>query len=230
MSSSSASTEEKIVKHLEEKYKEEFELESKKEGSEIFANMYGKDRFILYPKGDNQTVFIGREKTDEDDVYWDNYIAANWGKELKQDLAEDIEKHLPADSEYKVSVEPYSANFEDASLKDMSIQDFLKNDPDAKVSLTVGIKTEGEPDVNQYSEGIYQLYELLKGLGTSQYVVSVGFVDKSEDISDYIRTSYVNNTPWTNLDMKVYGGINVHHRLDTVNPQVVEESYQAFGE
>lgn len=228
MSSSSASTEEKIIKHLEDKYNEKFEVEAVDQGSEAFANMYGKDKFVLHPEGNSDVVFIAEEKSDEEDVYLDNYLAAKWGEELKADLADEIENYIPVDSEYKVLVYPYSDL--NASLKDMSIQDFLANDKDVRIALVAGVKVEGEPDVSQYSKGVYQLYELIKGLGTSQYTISVGFVENSEDISDYIRTSYVNNTPWTNLALKVYGEINVDDRYDTVTPQIVEESYQTIEE
>jgi hypothetical protein len=56
--------------------------------------------------------------------------------------------------------------------------------------------------------------------------VSVGFVDKGADISDYIRTSSVNNTPWLNLDAKVYATIMVDKRFKISDASQIEEYYK----
>ncbi|MCS0543658.1 hypothetical protein NXY55_27175, partial [Aeromonas veronii] len=131
----------------------------------------------------------------------------------------------------------------DDSLKNNSVEEILTTSKNVGVSIIAGIKTSGEPDVNQYSQGIYNVFNLLKDLGTRQYVLSVGFVDESEDIDEYINTAYINNLPWSNLDAKVYGEVNVDFRLDPDKPSTnvepnmilngpenVIENYESFEE
>jgi len=218
-----------VVQYVEEKYNQEFEVETVKEGSKFLADLYGKDKVVLHPKGNADIVFVAQEHSKKKNVFFDNYVAARWGEELKAELAPQIEQHIPADSEYKVLVYINSTKFDD-SMINMSLQEFMGEvDNNVRVVLDVGIKTAGEPDVSEYSEGITNLYDLVKNLGTAQYTVSVGFVDASEDISEYIRTAYVNNIPWTNLDAKVYGDVNIDDRYESVSPEDVVENYQPIG-
>jgi hypothetical protein len=55
--------------------------------------------------------------------------------------------------------------------------------------------------------------------------VSVGFVDESEDISDYIRTSNINNIPWSNLKANVYGTIMVDNLTGINSPDEIAQHY-----
>ena len=215
MNSSSANTEDKAIQYLEDKYDKEFEVMYAKEGSKLFQDLYGGDMITVHPKGEPNEVFTVKEFNDKGE-WIDNYLLAKWGYELQQKLESDIAKELPEGTLFKVN---FSINSQlDESMMDMSVEDYLSKYNDARVSLIAGIKTSGEPDIDQYSEGIYNLFQLFKGLGTELYVISVGFVDQSEDISEYIQTSFVNNLPWSNLKGKVYGEVNVDDRLDPENP------------
>ncbi|RFB14912.1 hypothetical protein DZB84_15900 [Bacillus sp. HNG] len=241
MSSSSASTEDKAIQYLEEKYGKEFEIMWSKEGSKLFQDLYGGDMITVHPKGEPNIVFVVKEYNDEG-KWIDDYLPAKWGYELHQKLETDIAKELPEGTEFKVNLSAGNDQY-DETMADMSVDEFLSENKDVKVSLTAGIKTTGEPDINQYSEGIYNLFQLLKGLDVELYVISVGFVDESEDITEYIRSSFVNNLPWSNLKAKVYGEVNVDDRLDPENPSDgvhpsvilhspanVIENYEAFEE
>ncbi len=237
MSSSSASTEEKAIQYLEDKYDKEFEVMYAKEGSKLFEDLYGGDLITVHPKGEPEIVFTIQEDGDE---FVDLYLPAKWANELQQKLEDQIANEFPPGTLYKVILRNTG---NDESLKNNSVEEILTTSKNVGVSIIAGIKTSGEPDVNQYSQGIYNVFNLLKDLGTRQYVLSVGFVDESEDIDEYINTAYINNLPWSNLDAKVYGEVNVDFRLDPDKPSTnvepnmilngpenVIENYESFEE
>ncbi|MFS0864999.1 hypothetical protein [Fredinandcohnia sp. 179-A 10B2 NHS] len=216
MSSSSAGTEEKAIQYLEKKYDQEFEVMYSKEGSKLFQDLYGGDKVVVHPKGEENVVFVVEEYNDKGE-WIDDYLSAKWGYELQQKLYDDIAKELPEGSNFKVTLAAGTDQY-DESMKNMSVDDYLQTNKNVRVEIIAGVKTASEPDINQYSEGIYNLFNLLKGLGVERYILSVGFVDQSEDITEYIQTSFVNNLPWSNLNAKVYGEVNVDDRLDPDNP------------
>lgn len=241
MSSSDASTEEKAIQYLEEKYDKEFEAMWSKEGSKLFQDLYGGDLVTVHPKGEKNVVFSVKEGNEEGDLI-DNYIPAKWGNELHQKLEDDIAKELPEGTLFKVNLSVGNDRFDD-SMANMSVDEYLSQHKDARVDLIAGVQTSAAPNVEQYQEGIYNLFHLIKNVGVSHYTISVGFVDESEDISEYIQTSFVNNLPWSNLKGKVYGEVNVDERLDPENPSDlvdpsvilhspsnVIENYEAFEE
>ncbi|MCM3668158.1 hypothetical protein M3181_03970 [Mesobacillus maritimus] len=229
--------EERALAYIEDKYDREFEKEWVKVGSDVFANLYGEEKLTVHPKENPEVVFT-IQKDGQDFV--ETYIPAKWASELQTMLEEDISKELPEGAEFKVNLR--NTNFNE-SMSELSVDEFLAENKNVTVSVIIGIKTEGKPDVDQYSQGIYNIYNLVKNLEVKKYVVSVGLVDESEDISDFIRTSYVNNITWSNLDAKVYGEVNVDERLNPDQPSDmiddslilhspanIAENYEAFGE
>ena len=70
----------------------------------------------------------------------------------------------------------------------------------------------------------------LKTLNVQSYGVTVGFVGQDADITDYIRTSNVNNLQWSNLNAKVYGTIMVDDLAKITEPSQVEDYYEEFEE
>jgi hypothetical protein len=218
-----------VLTYLEDKYNQEFEIEKMKEGSVLFPELYGKDVATVHPKGNRDVVFLASEDTTKEGVFWDTYLLAKWGEELEQRLASAIEKELPPGSDYKVIIDAVDLGDEEAIKKD-TVDTFLSQHKEATVDLVVGIKTAGQPDVSQYTTVVTNLYQLLKNIGTERYTLSIGFVDESEEFSDYIRTSAINNIPWSNLDAKVYGDINIDERAAVVDESMIIENYQAIEE
>ncbi|WP_077619649.1 hypothetical protein [Bacillus sinesaloumensis] len=213
MNSSSASTEEKAVKYLEEKYDTEFEVMHVEEGSKLFEDLYGGDVVTVHPKGEPDVIFTIKGS---EEPYTETYLQAKWSQELQEKLKADIEKELPTDTPYKVIIS--NSRMSDSTNKNKTVDEVLNESNTVVVSIMTAIQTDGEPEVSQYSQGIYNLYNMLKNLGVNKYVVSVGFVDQSEDVSDFIRTSYVNNITWENLKANVYGVIAIDDRKNPDNP------------
>ncbi|WP_066315500.1 hypothetical protein [Bacillus sp. FJAT-29814] len=218
-----------LLTYLNDKYNQEFVIERLKEGSAVFSEIYGKDLVTVHPKGNSEMVFLASEDTEKDGAYWDTYLLAKWGEELKTKLADEIEKELPSGSDYKVIIDAIDLGDEKA-IKKYSVDKFLAEHPKATVDLVVGIKMSGTPDVSQYGKMAAKLLQILKNKGTERYTLSVGFVDDSEDIADYIRTAAINNISWSNLDAKVYGDINIDERVNTLDEQTVIDLYQAYKE
>ncbi|THE12421.1 hypothetical protein E1I69_11185 [Bacillus timonensis] len=226
MSSSSASTEEKIVKHLEEKYKEEFELESKKEGSEIFANMYGGDKALVYPEGKPELVFLAGEDRDNKEEFYDTYLLSRWSNELDAKFKEQIESEFNDDIDYKFLLNIADKKY-DASMKDLSFTEYVnEKNSDALVTLKIAIKVSEKPDLEKYSTAILNVYKALDALQVDMYGVSVGFVEETDILPDYMRTANYNNIPWTNLDAKVYGTIVFDNTRDIQTPEDVLDRYK----
>jgi hypothetical protein len=211
-----SSSEDRILSHLEEAYNEEFEIEHVDEGSWLFPEMYGRDKAIVHPKGNEELVFLSGEYRNNEGEYYDTYVLAKWGEELKASLNPLMEKELPG-SPYKVYIRAEDGAY-DPSMLDTPFQEYLELNKDISIVLIASIYTTKEPDVERYSRSIYNIYHKLKNYGTDSYVVSVGFVDESEDVSDYIRTTSVNNIAWTNLDAEIYGYIGFDERSNPDNP------------
>jgi hypothetical protein len=212
------STEDKVLTYLEDKYNQKFEIEGVKKGSKFFSQMYGGDKVTVHLKNNPEIVFLVEEDSEENGVYYDNYILAKWAEELKRTLTPDIEKQLPPGSPFKILVYIAPDNYKE-SMVNMSFAKYLtENKNEVDVVLMAGIKTSGSPDINQYSEGVYNLYNLLMNQGFEQYTVSIGFVDDSEDITDFIRTAYVNNIEWSNLKARVYGEVNIDEEVNPIKP------------
>ncbi|RSD27097.1 hypothetical protein [Mesobacillus subterraneus] len=210
------SSESKVLAKLEEKYNQKFTVEGVKEGSKIFAQMYGKDRLTVHPEGNPEVVFLAQEDKDDKEVVNDNYVLAKWAEDLKAKLAGQIEKELPPGTPYKVLLRIAPDKY-DKSMVNMSFENYLEeSDKDFSVVLVAGINTAYKPDLSTYKESIYNLFKLMKGVGSERYTVSIGFV--GEDVSDYVRTSLVNNIAWTNLKAKVYGEVNIDNQFDGENP------------
>jgi hypothetical protein len=209
-------SESKVLAELEEKYNQKFTVEGVKEGSKIFAQMYGKDKLTVHPEGNPEMVFLAQEDSEDKDVINDNYILAKWAEELKAKLAGDIEKELPHGTPYKVILRIAPDKYDHTMVK-MPFEEYLKgNNKDFSVVLVAGIRAADKPDLSQYNENIYNLFQVMKNIGSERYTVSIGFV--GEDVSDYVRTSFVNNIAWTNLKAKVFGEVNIDNQFDKENP------------
>jgi hypothetical protein len=212
------SSESKVLAKLEEKYNQKFTVEGVKEGSKIFAQMYGKDKLTVHPEGNPEVVFLAQEDKDDKDVVNDNYVLAKWAEELKAKLADQIEKELPPGTPYKVLLRMAPDKY-NASMVNMNFDEYIKEgNRDFQVVLVAGIGTEGEPEIEKYNEQIYDLFQLVKSVGGEMYTVSIGFVDKSSNVEDYVRTSLINNISWSNLKAKVYGNVNIDDEFDGENP------------
>lgn len=220
----------KIVTHLEKTYGETFEVETFKEGNSIFKNMYGADKVIVHPKGEPEHVFLAGEKRDHKDEYYDTYLLSKWSDELTKKFKPKIASILPGDYEYRVLLYVEDGKY-DSSMKDLSVEDyFSKENKDAEVVIKIAVKTADAPNAAEYDEPVYRLMQLLEPLGVASFGVSLGFIDDAFDVSDYIRTSNINNVPWTNLDAKVYGTIMVDNLAKITEPSQIEEYYEPFKE
>lgn len=224
------SSENTILTYLEETYNETFEVETFKEGSTIFKNMYGADKVIVHPEGKPEHVFLAGEDRDHEGEYYDNYVLSKWSDELTNRLKPEISNLLPEDAEYRILLFVEDGKY-DSSMKDMAVEDYFANiNDDVSIELKAAVKSAGNPNVADYNEPIYQLLQVVKQLDVKSSRVSVGFVDSEVDVSDYIRTSSVNNTPWSNLDAKVYGTIMVDKRFTISDASQIEEYYKEFKE
>ncbi|MBT2678667.1 hypothetical protein J7E38_06600 [Bacillus sp. ISL-35] len=224
------SSESKVMEHLEEKYGEKFEIESIKEGSVIFPEMYGKDKVIAFPDGKSELVFLAGESRSKDDVYYDTYPLSKWSAELDKKYKDKILEQFGKEIEYKTIVSAERDTY-DSIKGNISFDEFMqKGIENVDVTIDIAVKTAGEPNVEEYYEPVYNLLNMLKEENTEYYGIAVGFVDESEDISDYIRTANVNNLPWSNLDAKVYGAILVDNLREINSPQDIADYYEKFEE
>lgn len=212
------SSESNVLAKLEEKYDQKFSVEGVKEGSKMLAQMYGKDKLTVYPEGNQEVVFLAQEDKNDKNVINDNYIPAKWSEELKAKLSSNIEKELPPGTPYKVLLRIAPDQY-DHTMAKMSFDEFLKEgNNDFRVTLVAGIHTSGKPDLSKYNQQIYNLFNQMKNVGSTKYTLSIGFVDESENVNDYVRTSLINNIAWKNLKADVYGYVNIDEELDGEKP------------
>ncbi|WP_222599449.1 hypothetical protein [Aquibacillus kalidii] len=227
---SKASSQEAILAYLEEKYDEKFEVEAFKEGSEAFKQMYGADKVIVHPEGKPEHVFLAGEDRDHEGEYYDNYVLSIWQDELTKHYKEEISKIL-AGIDYRYRVLLYTQDGYDSSFKEMSVFNYLENGHnDSSLIINVAILTSKAPSLNEYSEQILQLNKLANTANTKPAGVSIGFVDQEVDVTDYIRTSAVNNVQWSNMIGKVYGQITIDNRLNITNSNQLSEYFETFEE
>ncbi|MFA9559954.1 hypothetical protein ACERII_21820 [Evansella sp. AB-rgal1] len=223
--------EKKLLDDLEGKYNKEFVIEHYEKGGLFYSTGSKGISATAHVKGEEDVVFTMRERTGEKGTFNDSYLLARWGKELEVKLAADIKKNLPEGAEYRILLRSAGNTF-DESMNDLQAEEFIQSNQDLAVVLIVSIKVSNEPDVSIYSEGIYNLYKLMDGVGTEVFMVSIGFVDESEDISDFLRTTFVNNIGWDNLNAKVYGIISIDERFKDMinNEDAVADWYESMEE
>lgn len=218
--------ESKIAGYLEEKYQQKFTVEGAKEGSELYPEMYGKDQIFAYPEGKPEMVFLAGESKKQDGEYYDRYPLAIWSSQLDAIYRAGVEEGFGKGTEFKTMLYVQGSKY-DGDMIDMDFRDYFNNvNNEALVTLNIGVKTAGEPDPEKYAEAIYQLLQQLKELNVKNFGVTVGFVDEGEDISEYIRTSNVNNIAWSNLDAKVYGTVMVDNTMEISSSSQIKEYYQ----
>ncbi|MFB3164903.1 hypothetical protein ABLO26_26445 [Neobacillus sp. 179-J 1A1 HS] len=224
------SSENAILTYLEETYNETFEVETFKEGSTIFKNMYGADKVIVHPKGKPEHVFLAGEDRDHEGEYYDTYVLSKWAVELTKKFETEISTILPEEVEYRILLYVEDGKY-DSTMKEMSVFDYFTNvNNDADVVINMAVKKSSPPDVTSYYEPVYQMLQLLDTLGVVSYGVSIGFVDSNEETTDYIRTSNVNNVPWTNFDGKVYGTIMVDEHANITDSNQIKDYYEVIEE
>ncbi|WP_186580075.1 hypothetical protein [Aquibacillus kalidii] len=227
---SKASSQEAILTYLEEKYDERFEVEAFDEGNEALKQMYGGDELIAHPEGNPEHVFLAGEDRDHEGEYYDNYVLSIWQNELTKHYKEEISKILTGlDYEYRILI--YSQDGYNGSNKGMSVFEYLSNNKqDASIALKLAIKESSDPNINNYKGQIYELYKLVNNIDAESSRVSIGVVEKSTGVKDYIRTSEVNNVPWSNMIGKVYGTLTIHKQFEITDPSQIEEYYRPMEE
>ncbi|MFJ5762918.1 hypothetical protein ACIQAA_28130 [Neobacillus sp. NPDC093182] len=155
---------------------------------------------------------------------------SKWAVELTKKFETEINRILPEEVQYRVLLYIEDGKY-DNTMKEMSVFDYFANkNNEANVVIKVAVKKSSTPDVTSYNEPVYQMLQLLDTLGVDMYDVSLGFVDSKEDVTDYIRTSNVNNVPWNNYDGKVYGTIMVDSFANITDGKQIEEYYEMFEE
>jgi hypothetical protein len=223
------SSESKVIEHLEEKYGEKFEVEDVDKASALFPSTSGKDKIFAYPEGNPEQIFVAGESQNSDGEIYDTYVLAKWGEELEKTMEQEVKKQIPDVSDFKFYLRIADSKY-DEGMMDTSIYDYLKNiNKEAEVVLVAAIKTSGQPDIKTYDEGLFNLYQKLKSLNTEFFTLSVGFVENSMNSDDYIRTSNVNNTPWSNLN-GVYGAVVVNDSFQISKPEDMNEYYEVYEE
>ncbi|ADU31798.1 hypothetical protein [Evansella cellulosilytica] len=222
------STEEKMLQYLEETYNEEFEIEFvNKGGGGLFSSTSSSENAVAHLKDDPNVVFTVRENKDKTS-YNDSYLLARWGRELEKKFSQKIENELPGNADYRIFIHSGVGTF-DKTMVDYDPEEFIEVvNGDLSIELKVSIKVPHEPDLNLYSEGIYNLFQMIQSLGSRRYLFSIGFVDENEDTTEFIRTSFTNNIGWRSLNRKVYGTINLDHRFseEIRNSNDVVERYK----
>lgn len=223
------SSESKVIKHLENKYGEKFKVEDVDKASALFPSLSGKDKIFAYPEGKPEQIFVAGESQNREGKIYDTYILARWGEELGKIMEQEVKKQIPEDSDFKFYLRIADSKY-DESMINTSIYDYIKNlNKEVEVVLVAAIKTSGQPDIKTYNEGLYNLYQKLKSLNTDFYTLSVGFVEDSMNSDEYIRTSNVNNTSWSNLK-NVYGSVVIMDSFEISNPEDINEYYNVYDE
>lgn len=175
-------------------------------------------------------VFLAGEDRNHAGEYYDTYVLSKWAVELTKKFETEISTIMPAEVDYRVLLYVEDGKY-DSSMKEMSVFDYFANENnDADVVIKMAVKKSSPPDFTAYNEPVYKMLQLLDTLGVASYGVSLGFVDSDEEITDYIRTSNVNNVPWNNFDGKVYGTIMVDSFANITEPKQIEKYDEMFEE
>ncbi len=228
---SEVSSQEAILTYLEEKYDEKFEVEAFKEGSDTFKQMYGADKVIVHPEGKLEHVFLAGEDRDHEGEYYDNYVLSIWSDELTRHYEKEI-KSIFIDSDYEYRFLIYIEDDKyDSSMIGMSAMDYFKNiNKDVGLVLKMAVKTNSNTNLNKYNKRVFDLFQLVKAVDVESTTLSIGFVGGTADVSDYIRTSSINNTPWSNMKGKVFGTVVIDNTLDISTPKDINQYIEMDGE
>lgn len=214
---SNKSSEKTMLDYLENKYGKEFVVDQFI-GSSVLSSQYGSDKVIVHVKDNENIVFEAGQINNKNGGYYDDYILSKLGNDLFVDFETIISNKVNNKYDYYYNTLLFSYNIPENTDLDMKVYDYIaKNKENIKVELVMAIKTDGSPNLQEYKQSIYELYNILSGLETESFQVCIGLVDKnnSDNLEAYIRTYKVNNVLWSNLDEKVYGVININEN-DTI--------------
>lgn len=208
-------TKKEIVNYLEDKYNEEFVVESYEKKSKLEYE-YGGDKITAHPKNNNEIVFVAGQANTKDGGYYDTYYLSMVGDKITSDIKEEVDGIIDNKDEYKIAI--YGLNNSFDLNNEVSAKDFIKNN-NVNVVLNVAIRIDGNEDMDKVFEKSFKLLNLLESLGSSRYKLSVGIVSGETKISEHIRTANANNVSWKDLDEDVKGSIIISHneKVNSIN-------------
>lgn len=218
------SVEKEIVTYLQEKYNEEFIVETYEKKSNLQYE-YGADKITAHPKGNDEIVFVAGQKNSKKGGYYDTYNLCKLGNELTLNINEQVYKIIKATDEYKVAL--YGANEDYDNESNISAFEFIRSN-NVDVVLNVVIKVENKEMWKSITKEIYELYNLVANLGSLKYTLSVGIASENANTTEYIRTANANNVFWQDLDEEVYGCIIIDQNSDINLQEDVIEHYVEF--
>jgi hypothetical protein len=199
---------EEILKYLSTKYNKEFSEDSFIKGSDTFPELYGADKIIAHPVDNPEEVFIAYESSKDKNTFYDNYPLAKWAEELRNKNSKAVSSMFSEEILFKIILNASYDKY-DANMVNMDALEYLITNNDVNLTFKIAVKASGSPDIEKYQEQLFQLFNMVKAVNTTEYAISVGFVDDKEDFTAYIKTAGVNNIAWSNLKTKVYGYITV---------------------
>ena len=221
-----SSSKDEVLNYLENKYNEKFVIENYTNSNKLI-NQYGGDYGIAHPVSNKNIAFnIGTVGSKEGGCY-DNYNLAKWSYELDSEINEMVKRNLGNNVDSKVFI--YSSS--EQEYENISAKEYLNLENDnARLSLDLGIEINNPSEIENYYDGIYNVFEDLKLYNTKKYNITVGFVDDINDIKnqEYLRLAGPSNIIWENVDSKVYAQMRITYVDDIQNVDDIKKLLEKF--
>lgn len=192
----------KMIRYVEEKYGESFEIEEFDNGSTLFADLYGGDKLLAHPAGMEDRPFLIYDNS-PDYPYSDDYVQASLSCEFTDIHKSEIEQ-MDSSRERAVKLSFLGTNTpEDFSPATLSAETFnLDLNYDARIYVDVAVNTEPGYGVQEDTEFLFNLYNYMKKITERDFIILVAYIkpDRFEDAKEIIRVTHAVNLSWSLLE------------------------------
>lgn len=225
-------TEKELVSYLEENYNEKFVVESFKERS-VIESKYGGDEAQLHVDGNENIVFKAGTGESSSGGYYDNYLLAKWGNDLKGEFQKVVDENIESRFDYSIALRSGGNTYSEEAKK-MSAKEYLEHDKEEiSLILQIAIEVDEKQDVSKYYEGLYNILQNIKLYDTDRYSIVVGFVNNidNDEVKEYLRVASGVDEVWSQMQCEAVLGEIVASSFSKVNSKEdFAKYYSKIGE
>lgn len=223
-------SEKEILNYLEEKYNQDFTVESFYESSKLEYE-FGNDKMIVHPNSDEKISFLAGQVNNSKKQYFDNYVLVKLAKELTEELEEFVANSIQGDFNFIVRMYAPDNSYDESMINENpnDIINKLKDKMDLGIKIAIEVKSEDE--IDRYIDGLFNLYNKITNFNTEFNHLSVGFVSSLSEVEEYIRVSNSTSLQWKNLsDNIMVGELNINENSSIKEIDDIRKNYKAIGE
>ena len=151
---------EEILEYIEEKYNEEFVVESYTPWNKL-TNQYGGGKIIAHPEGNPDLVFYAGVKDSKSGGYYENYQETIYGVELKKYFEDSIISNMSNPFNFAIRFD-FGDLDDTKEAQEMNLEEILEyGKEEVGIVMVLGIEVDSEEEISKHYEEVLNIYNLL---------------------------------------------------------------------